>query len=103
MTKVPSGCWVPLLGGFGVFTVLTTWASGRQLMIARLREASMPIKVFIQSAANAATRVPGTAVFMTSSADGVPPALLNNLKHNKVLHERVVLLSVKIADAPFVP
>src|SRR3546814_12785783 len=71
-------------------------------MIARLREASMPIKVFIQSAANAATRVPGTAVFMTSSADGVPHALLNNLKHNKVLHERVVLLTVKIADEPFV-
>src|SRR3546814_13669903 len=95
MTKVPSGCWVPLLGGFGVFTGLTTGDSGRQLMIARLREASMPIKVFIQSAANAATRVPGTAVFMTSSADGVPHALLNNLKHNKVLHERVVLLTVR--------
>lgn len=102
LTKVPSGGWFPLLIGFLVFTVLTTWASGRQLMIARLREASMPIKVFIQSAANAATRVPGTAVFMTSSADGVPHALLNNLKHNKVLHERVVLLTVKIADEPFV-
>ncbi|MCM8732177.1 potassium transporter Kup [Hephaestia sp. GCM10023244] len=102
LTKVPSGGWFPLLIGFLVFTVLTTWAKGRQLMIARLRAASMPIKVFIQSAANAATRVPGTAVFMTSSADGVPHALLNNLKHNKVLHERVVLLTVKIADEPFV-
>src|SRR3546814_12353742 len=80
LTKVPSGGWFPLLVGFLVFTVLTTWASGRQLMIARLREASMPIKVFIQSAANAAMRVPGTAVFMTSSADGVPHALLNNLR-----------------------
>ena len=102
LTKVPSGGWFPLLVGFVIFAVLTTWARGRQLMIERLREAAMPIKVFIQSAANAATRVPGTAVFMTSSADGVPHALLNNLKHNKVLHERVVLLTVKIADEPFV-
>ena len=83
-----------------VFTLLTTWAKGRQLMIERMREAAMPIKVFIQSAANSAARVPGTAVFMTSTADGVPHALLHNLKHNKVLHERVILLTVKIADVP---
>ncbi len=103
LTKIPDGGWFPLLVGLIVFTILTTWAKGRQLMMARLREAAMPIKVFIQSAANAATRVPGTAVFMTSSADGVPHALLHNLKHNKVLHERIVLLTVKIADMPFVP
>lgn len=102
LTKVPSGGWVPLLVGFLIFAVLTTWAKGRQLMIGRLREAAMPIKVFVQSAANAATRVPGTAVFMTSTADGVPHALLHNLKHNKVLHERVILLTVKIADEPFI-
>ena len=102
MTKVPSGGWVPLLVGFIIFAFLTTWAKGRKLMIERLREAAMPIKVFIQSAANSASRVPGTAVFMTSSPDGVPHALLHNLKHNKVLHERVILLTVKIADEPFV-
>ncbi len=102
LTKVPSGGWFPLLVGFLVFAVLTTWARGRQLMIERLREAAMPIKVFIQSAANAAVRVPGTAVFMTSAPDGVPYALLHNLKHNKVLHERVILLTVKIADEPYV-
>ncbi|WP_369412052.1 potassium transporter Kup [Hephaestia mangrovi] len=102
MTKVPSGGWVPLLVGFIVFAVLTTWAKGRQLMMSRLREASMPIKVFVQSAANSASRVPGTAVFMTSSPEGVPHALLHNLKHNKVLHERVILLTVKIADEPFI-
>ncbi|QDZ07728.1 potassium transporter Kup [Sphingomonas panacisoli] len=103
MTKIPDGGWFPLLVGFIVFTILTTWAKGRQLMMARLREAAMPIKVFIQSAASHASRVPGTAVFMTSSADGVPHALLHNLKHNKVLHERIILLTVKIADVPYHP
>jgi len=102
LTKVPSGGWVPLLVGFIIFAFLTTWAKGRHLMMTRLREASMPIKVFVQSAANAAARVPGTAVFMTSSPEGVPHALLHNLKHNKILHERVILLTVKIADEPYI-
>ena len=102
LTKIPEGGWFPLLVGLIIFTLLTTWARGRKLMIARMAEAAMPIKVFIGSAATSATRVPGTAVFMTSSADGVPHALLHNLKHNRVLHERVILLTVKIADVPFV-
>jgi len=102
LTKIPDGGWFPLLVGLIVFTVLTTWAKGRQLMMARLREGAMPIKIFIQSASNHASRVPGTAVFMTSSPDGVPHALLHNLKHNKVLHERIILLTVKIADVPYV-
>jgi KUP system potassium uptake protein len=102
LTKIPDGGWFPLLIGLIIFTLLTTWARGRKLMIERMREAAMPIKVFISSAANSATRVAGTAVFMTSSADGVPHALLHNLKHNKVLHERVILLTIKIADVPFV-
>ena len=103
LTKVPDGGWFPLLIGFIVFTFLTTWSKGRKLMIARMRESAMPISVFIQSAATAATRVPGTAVFMTSSAVGVPHALLHNLKHNRVLHDRVVLLTVTIADQPYWP
>ncbi|MEI9852510.1 MAG: potassium transporter Kup [Sphingomonas sp.] len=103
MTKVPDGGWFPLLVGLIVFTLLTTWAKGRQLMMQRLRESAMPIKIFIDSAANSASRVQGTAVFMTSTPDGVPHALLHNLKHNKVLHERVILLTVKISDSPFVP
>ncbi len=102
LTKVPDGGWFPLLVGIVVFVLLTTWAKGRKLMIERMREAAMPIKVFIQSAASSATRVPGTAVFMTSTPEGVPHALLHNLKHNKVLHERVILLTVKIADTPYV-
>jgi len=103
LTKVPDGGWFPLLVGFVIFTMLTTWSKGRKLMIDRLREAAMPMKVFISSAANSASRVSGTAVFMTSSAEGVPHALLHNLKHNKVLHERVILLTVKIADQPYWP
>jgi KUP system potassium uptake protein len=102
MTKVPDGGWFPLLVGLVAFTLLTTWARGRQLMIARMREAAMPVQVFVRSAANSATRVPGTAVFMTSASDGVPHALLHNLKHNKVLHERVILLTVQIEDVPYV-
>ncbi|SFR76626.1 potassium transporter Kup [Sphingomonas jatrophae] len=101
LTKVPDGGWFPLLIGLIAFTLLTTWARGRSLMIERMRESAMPIAVFVKSAASSATRVPGTAVFMTSAADGVPHALLHNLKHNKVLHERIVLLTVQIEDVPY--
>ncbi|MCL6697435.1 potassium transporter Kup [Sphingomonas sp. NSE70-1] len=102
LLKVPDGGWFPLLIGAIAFTLLTTWAKGRKLMIDRMAEASLPIEVFIKSAATSAARVPGTAVFMTTSMTGVPHALLHNLKHNKVLHERVMLLTVRIEDVPFV-
>jgi KUP system potassium uptake protein len=102
MTKVPDGGWFPLLVGLIAFTFLTTWARGRQLMLERMREASMPVEIFVKSAAGSATRVAGTAVFMTTTPDGVPHALLHNLKHNKVLHDRVLLLTVKIEDVPYV-
>ncbi|HWI75795.1 MAG TPA: potassium transporter Kup [Sphingomicrobium sp.] len=102
LLKIPAGGWFPLLVGIIAFTLLTTWAKGRQLMIARMNEATLPMQIFIKSAAPSAARVPGTAVFMTSSPDGVPHALLHNLKHNKVLHERVFLLTVRIEDVPFI-
>ena len=102
LTKVPDGGWFPLLIGAIAFTLLTTWARGRQLMLDRLREVSMPVKVFVKSAAGTAARVPGTAVFMTTARDGVPHALLHNLKHNRILHERVILLTVSIEDVPYV-
>ena len=102
LTKVPDGGWFPLLVGVVIFILLTTWAKGRQLMIERMNEAAMPISIFIKSAAGSAARVPGTAVFMTTTPDGIPHALLHNLKHNKVLHERVMLLTVKIEDVPYV-
>ncbi len=102
LMKIPDGGWFPLLIGAVAFTLLTTWAKGRKLMIDRMNEASLPIEIFIKSAATSATRVSGTAVFMTSSANGVPHALLHNLKHNKVLHERIILLTVRIEDVPYV-
>ena len=102
LTKVPDGGWFPLLIGLIAFTLLTTWARGRQLMLKRMREAAMPVEIFVKSAAGSAARVPGTAVFMTTAPNGVPHALLHNLKHNKVLHERVMLLTVKIEDVPYV-
>ncbi|MBN9195052.1 MAG: KUP/HAK/KT family potassium transporter, partial [Microbacterium sp.] len=103
LTKVLDGGWFPLLVAAICFVMLTTWATGRKLMIQRMREGAMPIKVFIGSAATSATRVPGTAVFMTSTPEGVPHALLHNLKHNRVLHERVILLTVKVTDMPYFP
>jgi KUP system potassium uptake protein len=102
LLKIPAGGWFPLLVGAIAFTFLTTWAKGRKLMIDRMNEATLPMQIFIKSAAPSAARVPGTAVFMTSAASGVPHALLHNLKHNKVLHERVVLLTVRIEDVPYV-
>jgi KUP system potassium uptake protein len=102
LTKVPDGGWFPLLIGAIAFVMLTTWARGRKLVMQRLDEASMPIQLFIKSAAKTARRVPLTAVFMTSARDGVPPALLHNLKHNMVLHERNILLTVKIEPIPHV-
>jgi KUP system potassium uptake protein len=102
LLKVPDGGYFPLMIGGVIFLLLTTWARGRKLMRERMLEAAMPIKVFVNSASSSAIRVPGTAVFMTSTADGVPHALLHNLKHNKVIHERVILLTVKISNSPFV-
>ncbi len=102
LTKIIDGGWFPLLIAAIAFTFLTTWAKGRRLMMERLRESAMPMEVFIKSAAGAATRVPGTAVFMTSTAQGVPHALLHNLKHNKVLHERIMILTVVIDEIPYV-
>jgi KUP system potassium uptake protein len=102
LLKVPEGGYFPLLIALGIFTLLTTWSRGRKLMQERMKESAMPVKVFISSAATSASRVAGTAVFMTSSPDGVPHALLHNLKHNKVLHERIILLTVKISNSPYV-
>ncbi len=103
VTKIPDGGWFPLLVAAVAFTVLTTWSTGRRLVRARLAEGAMPVELFIRSAGGQAERVPGTAVFLSSTPDGIPPALLHNLKHNRVLHERVVLLTVAIEGVPHWP
>ncbi|BBE33698.1 potassium transporter Kup [Sphingosinicella microcystinivorans] len=102
LTKVPDGGWFPLLIGVVAFTMLTTWSKGRLLMRQRMQEAAMPMEIFVKSAVGSATRVPGTAIFMSSEPTGVPHALLHNMKHNKVLHERVIVLTVAIEDIPYV-
>jgi KUP system potassium uptake protein len=102
LTKIPDGGWVPLTMGLTIFTLLTTWSKGRQLMRANMAEGTIPIEVFAKSAHSSASRVPGTAVFMTATDVGVPSALLHNIKHNKVLHDRVVILTVAIEDVPYV-
>ena len=102
LMKVPDGGWFPLLVGAFAFTLLTTWSKGRRLMRERMSEMGLPLEIFAKSARNSAARVPGTAIFMNSGAHGTPSALLHNIKHNKVLHERVVVLTVQIAEVPYV-
>ena len=102
LMKVPDGGWVPLLMGVIIFTLLTTWSRGRMLMRQALAEGAVPIEVFAKSARSSAALVPGTAIFMTSTGQGTPSALLHNLKHNKAIHERVIILTVKIQDVPYV-
>jgi KUP system potassium uptake protein len=101
-TKITDGGWFPLLIGGIAFTLLTTWNRGRRLMRDRMTEAALPLNVFAKSAHGSATRVPGTAIFMASTNVGVPSALLHNIKHNKVLHERVIVLTVEVQDVPWV-
>jgi KUP system potassium uptake protein len=102
LMKLFEGAWFPILVGLVVFTILTTWAKGRQLMRQRLSESALPLHVFIKSVESSVHRVRGTAVFLSTSADAVPAALLHNLKHNQVLHQRVLILNVKVEDVPHV-
>jgi KUP system potassium uptake protein len=102
--KIPEGGWFPILSGIVVFTLLTTWKKGRAVLMKRLSDDAMPLDLFIRSVeASPPTRVEGTAIFLTSSRNTVPHALLHNLKHNKVLHERIVFLTVVTSDVPSVP
>jgi len=103
MLKIPYGGWFPLIVGAVMFTLLTTWKRGRKVLMDRLSEDALPLREFIQSIELAPpVRVEGTAVFLTSTPDRVPHALLHNLKHNKVLHERVVFLTVVTKEIPYV-
>ena len=104
LTKVLDGGWFPLAMGVVLFTIMSTWWRGRQIVRKNSNEGAMPLKLFVDSIAMSPPhKVAGTGVFMTASANGVPNAMLHNLKHNKVLHERVIILSVVIEDIPFVP
>lgn len=103
LIKIPHGGWFPLVVGAMIFGLMATWKRGRVILRERLDEVVLPVELFLQDVrGNAAARVPGTAVFMYSDPGAVPPALLHNLKHNKVLHERVVFLVVDTEDIPHV-
>jgi KUP system potassium uptake protein len=103
LLKLTHGGWLPLTIALVVFIVMNTWKLGRELLSERIREHALPLEDFIQNIEQyPPTRVPGTAVFLTGTTQGVPHALLHNLKHNKVLHERVVLLTIITEDLPYV-
>lgn len=101
--KIPHGGWFPLAVALILFLLLTTWKRGRELVRARRTQDALPIEIFLESVAEKVVRVKGTAMFLGGEKDGVPTALLHNLKHNQVLHERVVLLAIAVDERPYVP
>ncbi|MFS8980068.1 potassium transporter Kup [Cupriavidus necator] len=104
LLKVAEGGWFPLVVGTGMFFVMLTWLRGRNVLLDRLQRTDIPLKSFLDSLFLALPpRVPGAAVFLTPTPDVVPHALLHNLNHNRVLHERVIFLTVKLKDVPWVP
>lgn len=101
LVKIPEGGWFPLLVAALVFTLMTTWKRGRFLLTSIVRQGTLPMDLFIQDCGRRKPfRVPGTAVFLTSDPEGAPPVLLHHLKHNQVLHERVIILSIQSEDFP---
>lgn len=101
--KVLQGGWFPLLIGISAFTVMTTWKRGREILFAKLNSETMPLNLFVNSiGAGSIQVIDGTAVFMTGTHQSVPHALLHNIKHNKILHERNILLTLHTRDIPVV-
>ncbi|MEC7120515.1 MAG: potassium transporter Kup [Pseudomonadota bacterium] len=100
--KIPSGGWITILIGSVVFVLMMTWKRGRELLFKRLQQETLPLDLFINNIGNNAHIVTGTAVFMVSTQKVVPHALLHNIKHNKVLHERNVLMTLVTRDVPYV-
>lgn len=104
LLKVDDGGWFPIVVGMTLLTIMLTWWHGRRLMFDKLRSSALPLEQFIATLAREPlTRVPGTAVFLTATPEAVPHAMLHNLNHNKVLHERVVILTVEVKNIPWVP
>jgi KUP system potassium uptake protein len=102
--KVEEGGWFPLAAGGIVFALMSTWKRGRQMLAQQLKDAGLPLQLFLSEISRKnPLRVPGTAVFLTSNVENVPPVLLHHLKHNKVLHEKVVLASLMTEEIPSVP
>lgn len=101
--KLWHGGWVPLAIAIALYLVMNTWKRGREILAKRMMEKTVPLKLLLADlAAEPPIRVPGTAVFMYGTSDGTPPALVHNLAHNKVLHEKIVFLTVVTEDEPHV-
>ena len=101
LLKITHGGWVPLAIAVLVFTLMTTWKTGRRVLADRMRRSTVPLRPFLQGLGNEpVVRVSGIAAFMYSNPHGVPPALLHNLKHNRVLHETVIILTVETQEIP---
>ncbi|ALG69446.1 potassium transporter Kup [Beggiatoa leptomitoformis] len=108
IVKIPQGGWFPIIVSIAIFGLMFTWKQGRALLAERLKAETLPIKDFLSMIDpqnpydSGVLRVQGTAIFMASHQLGIPPALLHNLKHNKVIHERVVLLTLVVEDIPYI-
>ena len=103
LLKIVQGGWLPLAIAVFIFTLMTTWRTGRRLVAERLTARALPLADFMAAvAATPPVRVPGTAVFMTAQPTGTPPALAHNLRYNKILHEHVIVLTVSTAQTPYV-
>src|SRR5690606_20483509 len=101
LVKVPQGGWFALVAGVAVFTIMTTWRRGRRALTRMLLANALPVETFLrQIQREPPLRVPGTAVFMHGNQAGMPPALLHNVRHNHVLHERNILLTAKTTQTP---
>jgi len=101
--KIPEGGWLPLIVAAFIFYTITTWRRGRRFVANEMREGSLPLRQFLERMERSPDRVAGTAVFLTSDASMTPPAFLHNLKHNKILHERIIILEIDTMDVPRVP
>ncbi|OFX01979.1 MAG: potassium transporter Kup [Alphaproteobacteria bacterium RIFCSPHIGHO2_12_FULL_66_14] len=98
--KIPDGGWLPLIVAAFIYFTITTWRRGRRLVATELSEGALPLRQFLERMERAPNRVAGTAVFLTADASATPAAFLHNLKHNKVLHERIIILQVETMDVP---
>jgi KUP system potassium uptake protein len=103
LTKIAHGGWFPLAIGAAMFLILTTWKRGRTLLTERINKDALELETFLSAVSDRVSRVPGTAIFLTGAAGATPGSLLHNLKHNKVLHEQVVVLTVQFEEVPYVP
>jgi KUP system potassium uptake protein len=104
LVKIEEGGWFPIAAALFVFALMSTWKAGRSALAEQLKDAGLPLELFTaEIARKKPLRVPGTAVFMTSNVGAAPPVLLHHLKHNKVLHERVLIVSLLTEEIPSVP